>query len=55
VLTGGRNSSQKAQKGLVKTKIWPEEFLAKSLPNFTKNGRKGAGENFLKRFLILQL
>jgi hypothetical protein len=55
VLPGDRSSGQKAQKGLGKTKIWPQELVAEFLPNFTKNGRKGAGENFPKKFLILQL
>jgi hypothetical protein len=43
VLPGGRNSSQKAQKGQQKKKFVAEFWLI--LP---KTGRKGAAENFQK-------
>jgi hypothetical protein len=33
-------------------KSWPEEFVAKFGPNFTKSGRKRAKDHFLKEFLI---
>jgi hypothetical protein len=39
VLPGGRNSSQKAQKGLGKER-WPEEFVAEFWLNFINSGRK---------------
>jgi hypothetical protein len=48
VLPGGRNSGQQAQKWLEKTKIWPEEFVAKFLPNLTKNDRKRGRRKFSK-------
>ena len=47
VLPGGRNFGQKAQKGPQKKKIVAEFWLI--LP---KSGRKGAAENFQKKFLI---
>jgi len=43
----GRNSGQKAQKGPQKKKFLAEFWLI--LP---KTGRKGAAENFQKKFLI---
>jgi hypothetical protein len=54
VLSDGRNSGKKAQKGREK-KSWQEEYVAEFWPNFAKNGRKGAEVNFLKKFLIFQL
>jgi hypothetical protein len=48
MLPGGRNFGQKAQKGPLKNKIGQKKFG----PNFTKRGKKGAEENFLKKFLI---
>jgi hypothetical protein len=53
VLPDGRNSDQKAQKGPGK-KSGPEESVVEFWQNFAKSGRKGAEENFLKKFLILQ-
>jgi hypothetical protein len=53
VLPGGRNSGQRAQKGPRK-KSWTEEFMAEIWPNVPKSGRKGAEENFLKKFFFLQ-
>jgi hypothetical protein len=44
VLPGGRNSGQKAQKGLQKKKSWPKEFVAKFWLTLPKSGRKGAAE-----------
>ncbi len=35
-------------------KSWPEESVAECWPNFAKSGRKGAEENFQKKFLTLQ-
>jgi hypothetical protein len=53
VLPGGRNSGQKAQKGLGEKiglkNLWPN--FGRILP---KSGRKGAEENCLKKFLISQ-
>jgi hypothetical protein len=48
VLPGGRNFGLKAQKGQGKNKVSRKNLW----PNFTKSGRKGAGEYFLKKFLI---
>jgi hypothetical protein len=47
VLPGGRNSGQTAQKRPQKKTIVAEFWLI--LP---KSGRKGAAENFQKKFLI---
>jgi hypothetical protein len=52
VLPGGRNSEQKVQKGPQKKKSWPKEFVAKFWLILPKSGRKGAAENFQKKFLI---
>jgi hypothetical protein len=49
VLPGGRNSSQKAHKGLGK-KRWPEEFVAEFWPNFTKSGRREGLKKVYKEF-----
>jgi hypothetical protein len=50
VLPGGRNSGQKAQNGPIKNGYW------KNLrPNFIKSERKGAKENFEKKYIILEL
>jgi hypothetical protein len=52
VLPGGRNSGQKAQKGPQEKKSWPKEFVAEFWLILPKSGRKGAKENFQKKFLI---
>jgi hypothetical protein len=44
-------SAQKL-KGAGENKGWPEDFVAEFWQNFTKSGRKGADEYFLKMFLI---
>jgi hypothetical protein len=52
VLPGGRNSGHKAPKGPQKKKSWPQEFEAEFWLILPKSGRKGAAENFQKKFLI---
>jgi hypothetical protein len=52
VLPGGRNSGQKAQKGLQVKKSWPKEFVAEFWLILPKCGRKEAAENFQKKFLF---
>jgi hypothetical protein len=55
VLPGGRNSGHKAQKGPQKKKVGRKNLW----PNFgcilPKSGRKGAAENFQKKFLIFSI
>jgi hypothetical protein len=52
VLPGGRNSGQKAQKGPQKKKM-AERICGRILAEFLPiSGRKGAAENFQKKFLI---
>jgi hypothetical protein len=41
----------KSSEGAGEKLSWPEEFVAEFWKNFTKSGRKGAGEYFLKKFL----
>jgi hypothetical protein len=52
VLPGGRNFGQIAQKGPRKNKVGRKYLWLNFWPNFAKSGRKGAGEYFLKKFLI---
>jgi hypothetical protein len=42
----------KSSKGAAEKKSWLKEFVAKFWLNFIKSGRKGAAENFQKKFLI---
>jgi hypothetical protein len=44
----------KSSKEIEENKSWLEEFMAEIWPNDTKGGRKGAEENLLKKFFILQ-
>jgi hypothetical protein len=53
VLPGGQ-SGQKLQNRPGEKKSWLEEFVAEFWSNLTKSGRKGNGENFLKKFIFLQ-
>jgi hypothetical protein len=46
VLSGNRNSGQRAQKGPGK-KSWAEVFATEFWPNFSYSGRKGVEENLI--------
>ncbi len=42
----------KSSKGAAEKKSWPKEFVAEFWLILPKSGRKGAAENFQKKFLI---
>jgi hypothetical protein len=42
----------KSSKGAADKKSWPKEFVAEFWLILPKRGRKGAAENFQKKFLI---
>jgi hypothetical protein len=42
----------KSSKWAAEKKSWPKEFVAEFWLNLPKSGRKGAAENFQKKFLI---